>query len=453
MLKLVSKFTFIVTFFLVVTLSLSAQNYDLLFDGVNDYVEVSNVDDFRFLNESFTISCWLQIADNNNTYRSYVCLIDSDENPRVRLLKYRSGWAEGRLQVEITAAAGQSRVRSLDTGATIPKNEWLHFAAVADYDAGLLIMYINGVFQNSDSLIDYDFTNAPNLRLTFGRDMVFGHILNSYLDEVRIFKAAVDQTTIQNWMDQPLNASHPNWSDLIGYWKFNEGSGQIAHDSSGNGNDGQLGSTGSGDTNDPSWGLSDNPLPIELTSFQAIQTTAGFAQINWTTQSESNLWGYNIYRSQDNELETSFMLNPTIIAAENSPTGFEYAYTDKEVETENTYYYWLESVDLSGNTEFFGPTQITIETEQLPEPITETNLMANYPNPFNPTTTIKFNIKENETGILTIYNTKGQLLESHQFSSGNHNYVWQADEYTSGVYFYKLQTDSYSKIKKMILMK
>ena len=56
-----------------------------------------------------------------------------------------------------------------------------------------------------------------------------------------------------------------------------------------------------------------------------------------------------------------------------------------------------------------------------------TKLISNYPNHFNPITTIEFNIKERETGILKIYNVKGQILETKQFESGYHTYIWNPD--------------------------
>ncbi|MDP8269118.1 MAG: PKD domain-containing protein [Candidatus Tenebribacter davisii] len=82
-----------------------------------------------------------------------------------------------------------------------------------------------------------------------------------------------------------------------------------------------------------------------------------------------------------------------------------------------------------------------------------TRLEQNYPNPFNPITNIQFDIKENETGILTIFNMKGQNVVSQTFSSGRHNYLWNAAGCSSGVYFYKLQTSSLNETKKMLLLK
>ncbi|MBL7148487.1 MAG: T9SS type A sorting domain-containing protein [Candidatus Cloacimonetes bacterium] len=84
---------------------------------------------------------------------------------------------------------------------------------------------------------------------------------------------------------------------------------------------------------------------------------------------------------------------------------------------------------------------------------TITKLYQNFPNPFNPITNIQFDIKENETGVLSIYNIKGQMIESQQFVAGQHVFQWDASEQSSGVYLYKLQTESFTEIRKMILLK
>ncbi|HPR18869.1 MAG TPA: T9SS type A sorting domain-containing protein, partial [Candidatus Cloacimonadota bacterium] len=85
--------------------------------------------------------------------------------------------------------------------------------------------------------------------------------------------------------------------------------------------------------------------------------------------------------------------------------------------------------------------------------ISRTELFNAYPNPFNPETTIEFTIKNNEKGILTIYNIKGQCIMKKEFSSGYHQYHWNASRYSSGIYLYKLQTSDYNKMKKMIMLK
>ena len=199
--------------------------------------------------------------------------------------------------------------------------------------------------------------------------------------------------------------------------------------------------------------LGDVSLPVTLSSFTAVQTSANYAQISWTTQSENGLNGYNIYRSESNNYNNSTNLNHSLIEPTNSSSTHNYSYTDRDVEFEQTYYYWLESVELDGNTESFGPISLTIENPEIEELPNATILQSAYPNPFKPETTIKFSIKETETADFTIYNIKGQVIISACFDAGYYEYKWNAEDYPSGVYFYKLQTKGYSKTSKMLLLK
>jgi len=84
-------------------------------------------------------------------------------------------------------------------------------------------------------------------------------------------------------------------------------------------------------------------------------------------------------------------------------------------------------------------------------------LLQNYPNPFNPTTTINFSIPKASYITLKLYNQLGQVIEtliSEDMVAGSYNYVWDASGYASGVYYYKLETNSgFVQIKKSILLK
>lgn len=87
---------------------------------------------------------------------------------------------------------------------------------------------------------------------------------------------------------------------------------------------------------------------------------------------------------------------------------------------------------------------------------TSFSLNQNYPNPFNPSTTISFSIPVNENASLKIFNIIGQevaVLVNEYLSAGDYSFKWNANNQTSGIYFYKLVADSYSEIKKMVLIK
>jgi len=128
----------------------------------------------------------------------------------------------------------------------------------------------------------------------------------------------------------------------------------------------------------------------------------------------------------------------------------------------------ISESDETNNT--WGPDHILWHPLVIPSPDTSsdiseipiiTKLIGNYPNPFNPETTIKFDLATNEHTRISIYNLKGQKVKSllaENLSAGYHSIVWNGkDDYSrkvpSGIYFYKMLTSDYNSINKMILMK
>lgn len=89
----------------------------------------------------------------------------------------------------------------------------------------------------------------------------------------------------------------------------------------------------------------------------------------------------------------------------------------------------------------------------IPEAVT---LFQNYPNPFNPSTTIEFSLPKAGYVTLKIYNIMGHevaSLVSEKLSAGIHKYDWNANDLASGVYFYKIEIDGHSLMKKTLLIK
>ena len=91
-----------------------------------------------------------------------------------------------------------------------------------------------------------------------------------------------------------------------------------------------------------------------------------------------------------------------------------------------------------------------------PEIPAELSLGQNHPNPFNPSTSISYSLPTDQMIKLSIYNTKGQhvcdLVNEYQ-EAGNHHVTWDATEYSSGIYFYKLTSGNNTHIKKCLLIK
>ncbi|MBN2829032.1 MAG: choice-of-anchor J domain-containing protein, partial [Candidatus Cloacimonetes bacterium] len=105
-----------------------------------------------------------------------------------------------------------------------------------------------------------------------------------------------------------------------------------------------------------------------------------------------------------------------------------------------------------------GGTLANYEDSTLP---IKTQLLNNYPNPFNPVTNISFNLNQCERVNINIYNIKGQKvinLTNQDFPAGHHNLVWNGTDrnnhqVSSGIYFFKMEAGTYTHTKKMILIK
>ena len=88
--------------------------------------------------------------------------------------------------------------------------------------------------------------------------------------------------------------------------------------------------------------------------------------------------------------------------------------------------------------------------------IIEYRLNNPYPNPFNPTTTIEYNVPNFSNININIYNINGQLIEvliNKMHQPGIYNINWHAQEYTSGIYFVKLISKDFTAVEKIMLIK
>lgn len=98
----------------------------------------------------------------------------------------------------------------------------------------------------------------------------------------------------------------------------------------------------------------------------------------------------------------------------------------------------------------------SVEMKKSKLTTTDFYLSQNYPNPFNAITTIEFSIPKPARVALKIFNATGEevvAIFKKQLSSGNYKYNWNGSSLASGIYFYRLETDSFSQTKKLILLR
>ncbi|RLC46386.1 MAG: hypothetical protein DRH57_06160 [Candidatus Cloacimonadota bacterium] len=221
------------------------------------------------------------------------------------------------------------------------------------------------------------------------------------------------------------------------------------------------------------WAMNDGDggsLPVELSSFTAIYVD-NHPTLVWVTQTETDNMGFNIYRGNSEHAlanGSAIKVNPEIIqGAGTTSQPKRYTYIDQyPYEFAITYWYWLESISYSGESEFHNPTSLAIPEENEPT-ISPTipefyGLTQNYPNPFNPYTEIMFNLDKDCYGELSIYNVKGEkvitLFEGFIEKDRPVSIIWDGKDETgtesgSGIYFYRLKTDSEVHLKRMIMLK
>ncbi|KAB2845625.1 MAG: ammonia-forming cytochrome c nitrite reductase subunit c552 [Melioribacteraceae bacterium] len=103
--------------------------------------------------------------------------------------------------------------------------------------------------------------------------------------------------------------------------------------------------------------------------------------------------------------------------------------------------------------EMGGVTGINYANNELPS---DYSLSQNYPNPFNPSTTIRFAVPEAGNVKVSVYDILGkevEVLVNKDMNAGTFNVTWDASKYSSGIYFYKLQSSNFVSVKKMVLIK
>ena len=206
-----------------------------------------------------------------------------------------------------------------------------------------------------------------------------------------------------------------------------------------------------------------NPtLPVELSHFSATVTAENFVQLIWVSQTEAT-FGLQCLPQRCFRFELSTQ-------GFQSDRRNEYLHcpdlhrVDEELEQSGTYYYWLQNVDLDGSSGYHGPVSVLFDAEAgagIPPLPLVTRLENAYPNPFNPDTTIRYQLKDPGKVRIDIYNLKGQIVRSFERghdAPGHYRVIWDGCDasgraLSSGIYLYKMSAGSYRAAKKLVLKK
>ena len=118
--------------------------------------------------------------------------------------------------------------------------------------------------------------------------------------------------------------------------------------------------TGFGESN--TFGITEETLPVEMSSFSATLTANNYVQLNWVTQSETNLQGYYVYRCTAANLSSASIVSG-LIQPTNTSSQQSYSFLDSEIYQSGQYYYWLYSMEMDGHGSFHGPASILVNLD------------------------------------------------------------------------------------------
>ena len=196
-------------------------------------------------------------------------------------------------------------------------------------------------------------------------------------------------------------------------------------------------------------------VPIELSSFVG-SVVEDRVLINWTTASQTNNAGFRVLRSTDGE--TYEVVSALIAGAGTTDQLMDYMFEDTSLPAAEIVYYVLEQVDLDGTINRSNPIEVLLGARFIMP--TEFS-SAVYPNPFNPRTTISYDLPSDADVSIIIYDAIGQeirRLVSQHYTAGRYSIQWDAKDFMgrsvgSGVYIAKIKAGPNTAIQKMLLLK
>ncbi len=187
-------------------------------------------------------------------------------------------------------------------------------------------------------------------------------------------------------------------------------------------------------------------LPVELTSFTAVAKGKN-VELKWSTASETNNHGFDVERS----LNGMWTKIGFVEGAGSTNAPKEYGYVDA-VNQGGRISYRLKQIDRDGKFTYIDAIEVVVNTT-----VSNYELAQNFPNPFNPVTTIRFSVKQLEQTSVRVYDITGkqvaELFNGVAAPGQIYNVQFNGSGLASGMYLYVLQTPSEREVKKMSLLK
>ncbi len=463
----------------------------LVFDGIDDGGILPKI--YSLKSEQFSFSIWLKkatgIPSGDKTKNEVVFHIDKEGDPDLSLF-----FGSGKINFGLRTTSGFVMIKKNAGSFNDWKYGWAHI--VGTYDGSMIRLYKDGVEIASEEQIgevilnsNLEQNNDKPFRIGYG-EVDGGMHFDGSIDEFAIWDDALSAAEIKALhnkgyavdptsdhkviLTSSMNSEeYKSSANLQGYWAMNLEScfGGIVADLSKNKTVGDFKITGASST--------EGKCP--LSTFKWVEHKRD--TINITKENLTTKYKFEWTKSTEtNGKQVSYLLHAKIgftpwqeINENIVGTSFETTYQEF---LENAFepFPIVNAVTAAFRLYATNGTD-TLRMDDIPKVIyirrydylstiddqipTAFALHENYPNPFNPTTTLRFDLPEVSDVNVVIYNMLGQKVRTfnmNSISAGSHSIKWNAtndlgDPVGAGVYLYQLQAKDFVKTRKMVLLK
>jgi hypothetical protein len=364
--------------------------YGIRLDGRDDRIEMRDGPQYRFGSDSdFTVE--FCIRTSGWTGRPVMIGnkdMDDEKNPGFAFVLID----EGKWRVNVADGTAKGNI----SGPVIDDGIWHHIAAVFRR-GGTLTLFQDGIRTGALDISQIGSIDTP-YGIVIGGDAAHPNsaFASASVSEVRIWRTALEDGVIRDWLFTPVTSAHPNQADLAGYWKMNDGGGALVKDFSAFANHGTL------NGGDPDWIVPNEQVETLLfDSCRAAKTVdltvTALAHFGIESDPAWRLDGQNLVPRE----------NPGAVGERRA-----------------------------------GPSA--------------PSLLENYPNPFNGRSTIVFSLQRQGRAVLKIFDLSGRekaCLVDEFLPAGRQSLEFSANRLPSGVYVLSLASTTARLNKKILLMK
>ncbi len=204
------------------------------FEGA-DYIEVP-ASAFSAIDSQITISFW-QYGDPELQPQNDI-IFEGFNADGERVLNAHLPWGDGKVYWDAGTAGTLNDRASKAASPVLYKGKWNHWAFTKDVATGFMRIYYNGniwlSFNNKTALMD------GIVKFRIGSGANGGYYYDGMINDFQVWNTALDVNVVRDWMYKDIDATHPDYQNLVLNYKFDEGTGLVATDASPNGLDGQM---------------------------------------------------------------------------------------------------------------------------------------------------------------------------------------------------------------------